>query len=151
MHCEALRLLSSREPTGWGHDAGLTDRARYSDGRVFRAKRSQGRAHLPHRDFAGAPQVTRGGVAAAPEGRLPEWPTRDSLRAVSGGDCLEIAECRTAHVVGAQGAFDRMVALQCARIVDVSLEEALAVPKRVDINGDPVITARGISISFGDE
>ena len=53
--------------------------------------------------------------------------------------------------LAAQGAFDRMVALQCARIVDVSLEEALAVPKRVDINGDAVITARRISISFGDE
>jgi phosphofructokinase-like protein len=53
--------------------------------------------------------------------------------------------------LAAQGEFDRMVALQCARIVDVSLEEALAVPKRVDINGEAVIMARGISISFGDE
>ena len=53
--------------------------------------------------------------------------------------------------MAAQGEFDRMVALQCARIVDVSLEEALAVPKRVDINGEAVIMVRGISISFGDE
>ena len=53
--------------------------------------------------------------------------------------------------LAAQGEFDRMVALQCARIVDVSLEEALAVPKRVDINGETIIMARGISISFGDE
>jgi ATP-dependent phosphofructokinase / diphosphate-dependent phosphofructokinase len=53
--------------------------------------------------------------------------------------------------LAAQGKFDRMVSLQCGNIVDVSLEEALAVPKRVDINADAVITARGISISFGDE
>lgn len=47
--------------------------------------------------------------------------------------------------------FDRMVALHAGSIIDVPLEEALAIPKRVDINGDPVITARGMSISFGDE
>jgi 6-phosphofructokinase 1 len=52
--------------------------------------------------------------------------------------------------VAAQGKFDRMVSLQCGNIVDVSLAEAIAVPKRVDINGDAVITARGMSISFGD-
>ncbi len=50
-----------------------------------------------------------------------------------------------------QGRFDRMVALHTGRIVDVSLEEALAVPKRVDVNDDAVITARGLEISFGDE
>ena len=53
--------------------------------------------------------------------------------------------------VAAQGKFDRMVSLQCGKIVDVSLEEAIAVPRRVDINDDAVITARGMSISFGDE
>ena len=37
------------------------------------------------------------------------------------------------------------------KIMDVSLEEAIAVPKRVDVNDDAVITARGMSISFGDE
>jgi 6-phosphofructokinase 1 len=50
-----------------------------------------------------------------------------------------------------QGKFDRMVALHAGDIVDVSLEEAVAVPKRVDIHGDAVVTARGMSISFGDE
>ena len=50
-----------------------------------------------------------------------------------------------------QGGFDRMVALHSRRIVDVSLEEAIAVPKRVDINDDAIHTARGMSISFGDE
>jgi 6-phosphofructokinase 1 len=53
--------------------------------------------------------------------------------------------------LAAQGKFDRMVSLQCGKIVDVSLEEALAVPKRVDINDDAVRTARGMSIAFGDE
>ena len=50
-----------------------------------------------------------------------------------------------------QGKFDRMVSLQAGKITDVSLEEALAAPKRVDINHDAMITARGMSISFGDE
>ena len=49
-----------------------------------------------------------------------------------------------------QGKFDRMVALHAGDILDVSLEEALAVPKRVDIHGDAVLTARGMGISFGD-
>jgi hypothetical protein len=35
--------------------------------------------------------------------------------------------------------------------VDIPLAEALAIPKRVDVNGDAVLTARGIGISFGDE
>jgi 6-phosphofructokinase len=47
--------------------------------------------------------------------------------------------------------FGQMVSLQNARVVDVPLSEALAVPKRVDVNGDGVLTARGIGISFGDE
>jgi 6-phosphofructokinase 1 len=53
--------------------------------------------------------------------------------------------------LAAQGKFDRMVSLQCGDIVDVSLAEATAVPKRVGINDDAVITARGMSIVFGDE
>jgi len=53
--------------------------------------------------------------------------------------------------LAAQGGFDRMVALRDGKVVDVSLEEALAIPKRVDINGDAVVTARGMGISFGDE
>jgi ATP-dependent phosphofructokinase / diphosphate-dependent phosphofructokinase len=47
--------------------------------------------------------------------------------------------------------FGRMVALQGESIVDISLEEAMATPKRVDIHGDTVLTARGLGISFGDE
>jgi phosphofructokinase-like protein len=51
----------------------------------------------------------------------------------------------------AKGTFGRMVALRKAQIIDVPFSEALAVPKRVDLNGDAVVTARGIGISFGDE
>ncbi|MGA7194404.1 MAG: ATP-dependent 6-phosphofructokinase [Anaerolineales bacterium] len=53
--------------------------------------------------------------------------------------------------LAARGGFDRMVALRSGQITDVTLEEALAVPRRVDLNEDAVITARGIGISFGDE
>jgi len=53
--------------------------------------------------------------------------------------------------LAADGTFDHMVALISGRIIPVSLEEALAVPKRVDVNGDAVLTARNIGISFGDE
>ncbi len=53
--------------------------------------------------------------------------------------------------LAAQGKFDRMVALQAGKIVNVSLEEAIAVPKRVSLTDDAVITARGMSIAFGDE
>ncbi len=50
----------------------------------------------------------------------------------------------------AEGGFGRMVALREARVIDIPLEEALAVPKRVDLKSDAVLTARGIGISFGD-
>jgi phosphofructokinase-like protein len=50
-----------------------------------------------------------------------------------------------------QGRFDRMVALQSEAIIDVALEDAFRVPKRVDLHGDAMNTARGMGISFGDE
>lgn len=53
--------------------------------------------------------------------------------------------------LAARGGFDRMVALHSGVIMDVALEDAFRVPKRVDLNGDAVITARGMGISFGDE
>jgi len=52
--------------------------------------------------------------------------------------------------LAARNGFDRMVALQCGRITDISLEEATATPKRVKLEDDAVITARNIGISFGD-
>ena len=53
--------------------------------------------------------------------------------------------------LAAEGGFCRMVALDDAQIKDVPLAEALATPKRVDLNGDAVRTARGMGISFGDD
>src|SRR5215212_7062215 len=53
--------------------------------------------------------------------------------------------------LAAQGKFDRMVSLHAGKIEDVSLEKAIAVPKRVNLTDDAVITARGMSIAFGDE
>jgi len=53
--------------------------------------------------------------------------------------------------LAANGKFDRMVALRCGEIVDVSLTEAIAIPKRVDLNGDAMVTARGMGIFFGNE
>lgn len=53
--------------------------------------------------------------------------------------------------LGAEGRFDHMVALRSGNVIDIALSEALAVPKRVDVNGDAVLTARNIGISFGDE
>jgi 6-phosphofructokinase 1 len=53
--------------------------------------------------------------------------------------------------LAAQGKFDRMVALRAGAIVDVPLEEATATAKRVNVDDDAVITARGMGISFGDE
>ena len=53
--------------------------------------------------------------------------------------------------LAASGTFDRMVALRSGVIIDISLEEAFAVPKRVDVDGDAVLTARGMGIAFGDE
>ncbi len=53
--------------------------------------------------------------------------------------------------LAARGGYDRMVALRSGQITDVPLEEALAIPRRVDLNEDAVITARDMGISFGDE
>jgi 6-phosphofructokinase 1 len=51
----------------------------------------------------------------------------------------------------AAGKFDRMVAWQNRRVVDVPLAEAIAMPQRVDPGGTLVHTARGLDISFGDD
>jgi 6-phosphofructokinase 1 len=52
--------------------------------------------------------------------------------------------------LASRGGFDRMVALRCGEIIDISLVEATAEPKRVKLTDDAVITARNIGISFGD-
>jgi ATP-dependent phosphofructokinase / diphosphate-dependent phosphofructokinase len=53
--------------------------------------------------------------------------------------------------VAAAGRFNRMVALRSGNVIDIPLDQAIAVPKRVDVRGDAVITARGMGIAFGDE
>jgi len=53
--------------------------------------------------------------------------------------------------VAAAGRFGNMVALQYAKVVDIPFTEALKEPKRVDVNGDAVLTARSVGISFGDD
>ena len=53
--------------------------------------------------------------------------------------------------LAAQGKFDRMVALQAGKVVDIALTDATGTAKRVDIYDDAVITARGMGVSFGDE
>ena len=52
--------------------------------------------------------------------------------------------------LAAAGGFGRMVSLQDAKITDVSLDDVLDAPKRVDVDGDAVLTARALGISFGD-
>jgi ATP-dependent phosphofructokinase / diphosphate-dependent phosphofructokinase len=50
----------------------------------------------------------------------------------------------------ADGRFGHMVALQSPHIVTIPITEALRETKRVDPNGDVVMTARAVGISFGD-
>ncbi|MGC9270909.1 ATP-dependent 6-phosphofructokinase [Acidiphilium sp.] len=50
----------------------------------------------------------------------------------------------------AEGRFDRMVAWQNRRVIDVPLSEAVQAPSRVDREGVLIRTARGLGISFGD-
>ena len=47
--------------------------------------------------------------------------------------------------------FGRMVALDDAKVSDVTLDEALAIPKRVLLDSDGIITAREMGVSFGDK
>jgi ATP-dependent phosphofructokinase / diphosphate-dependent phosphofructokinase len=53
--------------------------------------------------------------------------------------------------LAAEGKFGHMVALRGTEIVDVSLADALEHPKRVNVDGDMVRTARALGISLGDE
>ncbi|MFQ5943598.1 MAG: 6-phosphofructokinase [Anaerolineales bacterium] len=49
-----------------------------------------------------------------------------------------------------QGTHGHMVALVGGEVIGVTLEEALAEPNRVDLNGDAVRTARNLGLSLGD-
>jgi len=60
---------------------------------------------------------------------------------------------RPRHGLGlliAAGRFDRMVAWQNRRVVDVPVAEAIAHDQAVDPGGPRVITARGLGLCFGD-
>lgn len=52
--------------------------------------------------------------------------------------------------LAAAGGFGRMVAYRSGQIVDLAFADALNKPKRVDLNGDAVRTARGLGICLGD-
>jgi len=52
--------------------------------------------------------------------------------------------------LAAERKYGRMVSLRSTSMTDVSIAEALAVPKRVDVEGDAVLTARGLGICLGD-
>jgi ATP-dependent phosphofructokinase / diphosphate-dependent phosphofructokinase len=53
--------------------------------------------------------------------------------------------------VAAAGKFGRMVALKGGEVVDVSLDEALAHPRHVNLDSDIILTARGMGVCLGDE
>ena len=63
-----------------------------------------------------------------------------------------IASAFGVHAVDliAAGKFDRMVAWQNRRVIDVPLAEAIAAPAQVDLDGALVRTARGLGICLGD-
>jgi ATP-dependent phosphofructokinase / diphosphate-dependent phosphofructokinase len=63
-----------------------------------------------------------------------------------------IASAFGVHAVDliAAGKFDRMVAWQNRRVVDVPLAEAVAAPQQVDLDSTLVRTARGLGICLGD-
>ena len=52
--------------------------------------------------------------------------------------------------LAAERKYGGMVALRCGKIEEMSLEEALRVNKRVDLEGDPIQTARGLNLCLGD-
>jgi phosphofructokinase-like protein len=52
--------------------------------------------------------------------------------------------------LAAQGGLGRMVALREGNIIDIPLSEAISSPKRVDLQGDGIMTARGLGICLGD-
>ncbi len=43
------------------------------------------------------------------------------------------------------------MALHEAQIIDIPLVEALEIPKRVDVDGEAIATARDLGINLGDD
>ena len=52
--------------------------------------------------------------------------------------------------LAANGGLGRMVALRGAEVIDIPIAEAVSSLKRVDLEGDGVLTARGLGICLGD-
>src|SRR6185312_1693827 len=73
-------------------------------------------------------------------GSQPTWDDRLTASAL-GVHAVDLIEA---------GRFDRMVAWQNRRVVDVPLAEAIQRPQEVDPDGTLVRTARGLGISLGD-
>jgi phosphofructokinase-like protein len=73
-------------------------------------------------------------------GSLPTWDDR-LLASAFGVHAVELI---------AEGRFDRMVAWQNRRVIDVPLAQAIEEPQRVDPDSTLVRTARGLGISLGD-
>jgi 6-phosphofructokinase 1 len=63
-----------------------------------------------------------------------------------------IASAFGVHAVDliAQKRYDRMVAWNNRRVIDVPIEDAIRAAQTVDPHGELVTAARGLGISFGD-
>ncbi len=106
-------------------------------------------------------QATYGGIGHYVSERIAELTGAETRVTVLGhvqrggapepGDRV-IASAFGVHAVDliADGRFDRMVAWQNRRVVDVPIAEAIAHYQAVDPGGALVTTARGLGISFGD-
>ena len=72
--------------------------------------------------------------------------------AVTRDDCdrFGLLSQQRAQRAWAEGRFDRMVAWQNRRVIDVPLAQAIEKPQRVDPDSTLVRTARGLGISLGD-
>jgi 6-phosphofructokinase 1 len=106
-------------------------------------------------------QATYGGIGHYVSERIAELTGAETRVTVLGhvqrGGTPEPGDRVIASAFGVQavdliaaGRFDRMVAWQNRRVVDVPIAEAIAHFQSVDPGGTLVTTARGLGISFGD-
>jgi 6-phosphofructokinase 1 len=106
-------------------------------------------------------QATYGGIGHYISERIAEMTGAETRVTVLGhvqrGGTPEPGDRVIASAFGVQavdliaaGRFDRMVAWQNRRVVDVPIAEAIAHYQAVDPGGTLVTTARGLGISFGD-
>ena len=106
-------------------------------------------------------QATYGGIGHYISERISEMTSAETRVTVLGhvqrGGMPEPGDRVIASAFGveavdliAAGRFDRMVAWQNRRVVDVPIAEAIMHYQAVDPGGTLVVTARGLGISFGD-